>query len=254
MQTICKIFGPIFYFIILNIVYGANAPSDDKTQFLAFVEKSTEHKGACQNYNDELSKIAITEIKPGQEYYKDREVALSVLKKLEAHPGTPDESYQAFKFLYKFKEVDFTQDWMLQSLEKVEYFCNIFHFYHHIKNLLLNRQQYKFENPELLRIRAVILKFIEQESQNPNLAISSMMQIGFLDLLNQLKLLAKDKDYSVEIKKLFTEGQAIKEKFLKTSSNDKKSVGKQLYMEFTESKKLAINIKTLFLKIKSDLK
>lgn len=255
MQVIYKILGLSLYFAIFNLVYSTEASAkDNKAKFLALVEKSSQGKSSCQNYNDELAKIAVTEIKPGQEYYKNRETALAVLKKLESHPGTPTESYQAFKLLPKFKEKDFTQDWMLQSIENLEYFCNIFHFYHHMKNLILNREQYKFEEAEILRLRSIIFNFIKQESQNPNLAISSMMQIGFLDLLNQLKLLGKDRDYSTQIKGLYNEGRIIKEKFLKTSSNEKKAVGKQLYMEFNESKKLAGKINSLFKTITKDLK
>lgn len=229
----------------------ANNTEDQKKVFLDLVDKSATYKSACQSYNEELSKVAVTEIKPGQELYKDKETALAVIKKLSLHPGTPEDSYKAFKLFPKFKESDFTQDWMLLSLERIEYFCNIFHYYHHIKNLLLNRDYYKLESADLENLKTIIFKFIEKESQNPNLAISSMIQIGLLDLLNQLKMLGANNDFSADIKELYNKGQVMKEQFLKSSSNDKKSVGKLLYREFFEARKLAKETSNLFKKIKT---
>ena len=231
------------YILAIIILLCGCAHRATKANLAELAQESQSAKPLCEAYKQKLETTFKTAEVPNKREFKDRASALKVLAVLkEPNPGVPAATKEATVIIQDAGPEIFKDPKTAPALLKLQGRCALVRTYGSLSRLLEGKAKYALTESEWNDVKALTYQLVDEETSYPSTLVSVLIQLELLKPLSQEAVL-KVPEAPNEIAVLVSDGKDLMEK-LREADN--------LAFEFTETQKLRVRARSIFLKLKAN--
>jgi hypothetical protein len=186
--------------IAFLISYWANADGDfgqiQAIEKLAQASAST--KAQCDSFIQNIESLDHST----RDYFSSKDITLQILKRAKDYPGTPSSTENVLSSLLYLDSSDLPGGTVAGDLRTAIARlndCRSVDFYAILNRLLASRKRYHFSQEEEGSLRAVVMKYLTQESSGPRYLFQVRMMIRLLAQSTKEMLLFPTPDQRTKI-------------------------------------------------------